>query len=63
MADKTVDYIRGIETGLSWLREMMGYEVETDVEGMVEYIPHILKLIEADYLERLEKEKAGILKQ
>ena len=55
------EYIRGLETGLSWFREMMDYEVETDVEGMTEFIPHILGLIEADYLERLEKEKAGLL--
>ena len=60
MGDKTVDYIRGIETGLSWLREMMGYDIETDVAGMEEFIPHILSLIEADYLERLEKEKAAL---
>lgn len=54
------DYIRGLETGLSWLREMMGYDVETDVPGMEQFIPHILHLIEADYLERLEKEKAAL---
>ena len=62
MADKTVDYIRGIETGLSWLREMMDYEVESDVDGMAEYIPTIIGLVEADYLEHLEKEKAKLLK-
>ncbi len=56
-----IDYIRGLETGLKWFREMMGYEIETDVDGMEEFIPTILKLIEADYLERLEKEKAGML--
>lgn len=54
------DYIRGLETGLKWFRDMKDYEVETDVEGMEQFIPHILRLIEADYLERLEKEKAGL---
>ena len=55
------DYIRGLETGLKWLKEMRDYEVESDVEGMEEYIPTIIELIEGDYMERLEKEKAGLI--
>ena len=55
------DYIRGLETGLKWLKEMRDYEVESDVDGMEEYIPTIIELIEGDYMERLEKEKAGLI--
>ena len=54
------EYIRGLETGLSWLRAMKDYEIETDVPGMEKFIPTVLGLIEGDYLERLEKEKAGV---
>ena len=55
------DYIRGLETGLKWLKEMRDYEVESDVPGMEEYIPTIIGLIEGDYMERLEKEKAALI--
>ena len=55
------DYIRGLEMDLKWLREMKDYEIETDVPGMERFIPTVLSLIEADYLEHLEREKAGIL--
>lgn len=61
---KTTDrqaYIRGLETGLKWLREMRDYEIESEVPGMSEIIPNIIGLIEADYMERLEKEKAAML--
>lgn len=54
------DYIRGLEQGLSWIRAMKDYEIETDVKGMERFIPTVLDLIEADYLEHLEKEKAGL---
>lgn len=60
MSDYIRDYIRGLETGLKWFREMQDYDVESDVDGMEEYIPEILKLIEADYLDRIESEKAAI---
>ena len=55
------EYVRGLETGLKWIREMKSYEVESDVDGMEEYIPTIIGLIEADYTERIEKEKARML--
>lgn len=54
------DYIRGLEQGLSWIRAMKDYEIETDVPGMERFIPTVLDLIEADYLEHLEQEKAGL---
>ena len=53
--------MRGLETGLKWIREMKDYDVESDVDGMEEYIPTIIGLIEADYTERIEKEKARML--
>lgn len=54
-------YIRGLETGLKWLREMRSYEVESDVPSMDEFIPTVIELVEGDYMERLEKEKAAML--
>ena len=55
------DYIRGLEMGLKWIREMKDYEIETDVPGMERFIPTVLGLIEADYLEHLERETAGLV--
>lgn len=55
------EYIRGLEKGLSILKDMREYQVDSDITEMPQMIRAFLDLIIADYTDHIEAEKAKLL--
>ena len=56
------EYFRGLDMGLSWLKEMQEYEIDTDGDELLEeQIRGFLGMVINDYMHRLEQARAEAL--